>query len=140
MPFSPLISAVDDGWPDGIDMFALALTGAIMIGLPALGWAILVIDVRRYLRALRARALVVVKYFTPRNSPFWLLRDRPPCLQALGLTMPCTEDEVLAAYRTKVKDLHPDRGGEMQRFLQLQKHFEQALYLVRQQALQSDAT
>jgi hypothetical protein len=38
---------------------------------------------------------------------------------------------VLAAYRTRVKDLHPDRGGDLKQFLQLQKHFEQAMHLAR---------
>ena len=54
------------------------------------------------------------------------MRDRPPCLQALELDLPCTEEQVLAAYRRRVKELHPDRGGDLQQFLRLQKHFEQA--------------
>jgi curved DNA-binding protein CbpA len=49
---------------------------------------------------------------------------------ALGLTLPCTAEDVLAAYRRKVKKLHPDRGGNRRQFLQLQAHFEQALALV----------
>jgi curved DNA-binding protein CbpA len=36
---------------------------------------------------------------------------------ALGLTLPCTTDDVLAAYRRKVKLLHPDRGGDRREFL-----------------------
>jgi hypothetical protein len=27
--------------------------------------------------------------------------------------------------------MHPDKGGSLQKFLQLQKHFEQAMYLAR---------
>jgi curved DNA-binding protein CbpA len=47
-----------------------------------------------------------------------------------GLTMPCTEEQVLAAYRRKVKELHPDRGGDRRKFLRLQAHFEQAMALI----------
>jgi curved DNA-binding protein CbpA len=48
--------------------------------------------------------------------------------------MPCTEEQVLAAYRRKVKEMHPDKGGSLQKFLQLQRHFEQAMYLARSHA------
>ncbi len=89
----------------------------------------MVLDFRRYLRSLR-RALVVVSnvVFT---VPYWALFERPACLRALDLKMPCTEAEVLAAYREKAKTLHPDRGGDLQQFLRLQKNFDQALTLVR---------
>jgi curved DNA-binding protein CbpA len=49
---------------------------------------------------------------------------------ALGLTLPCTADDIRAAYRRKVKKLHPDRGGDRRQFLRLQAHFEQAMGLV----------
>ena len=106
-------------------MFAL---GAF--GLPALGYVFMAIDVRRYLRSLR-RALVLVTATAVRSVPNWALRDRPPCMQALELDLPCTEEQVLAAYRRRVKELHPDHGGDLQQFLRLQKHFDQALHLVR---------
>lgn len=130
----PGYSYAGAAWPDEVDSAALLLAAAVMVGVPVVGWALLVVDVRRYLRALKARALIVVGYLSKGNTPHWVVRDRPPCLHSLGLSMPCTEEDVLAAYRTKVKDLHPDRGGEMQEFLKLQKHFEQALHLVRQHA------
>jgi curved DNA-binding protein CbpA len=44
--------------------------------------------------------------------------------------MPCTQADVLAAYRRKVKSLHPDLGGDQREFLRLQAHFEQAMALV----------
>jgi curved DNA-binding protein CbpA len=46
--------------------------------------------------------------------------------------MPCTADDVLAAYRRKVKSLHPDRGGDRREFLRLQTHFEQAMAFVEE--------
>ncbi|MEM9660495.1 MAG: hypothetical protein AAF961_19190 [Planctomycetota bacterium] len=121
---------------DAIDLAAAAIVAAVLIGAPLVGWLILVVDVRRWLRALRARTLVVVNYLSPRRNPYREAQDRPPCLEVFGLSLPCTERELLAAYRRRVKDLHPDRGGEMQEFLQLQKQFEQSLNLVRQRAEQ----
>jgi curved DNA-binding protein CbpA len=49
---------------------------------------------------------------------------------ALGLKLPCTAQEIKFAYRQKVKQVHPDHGGDEQRFLWLQSQFEQALALV----------
>ena len=95
-------------------------------------------DFRRYLRSLR-RALVTVARAAP-AIPTWALRQRPGsakgpgCLKALDLSLPCSEAEVLAAYRDMAKTLHPDRGGNLQKFLQLQRNFEQALRLVRSQS------
>ena len=59
--------------------------------------------------------------------PEWVRKSTPRCILALGLTMPCTADDVLAAYRRKVKQLHPDLGGDRREFLRLQAHFEQAM-------------
>lgn len=120
-------------WPDALDHGAIVLFFVIAFGLPALGYVFMVLDIRRYLRSLR-RALVVVAQAATRHTPFWAYRDQPPCMQALELTLPCTEEQVMAAYRRRVKELHPDHGGELQQFLRLQKHFEQALHLARSQA------
>jgi hypothetical protein len=120
-------------WPDAVDAGAITLFLTVAFGLPALGYVFLALDVRRYLRSLR-RALVVVAAAATRRTPDWALRDQPPCLQALEIALPCTEEQVLAAYRRRVKELHPDHGGDLQQFLRLQKHFEQALHLVRCQA------
>jgi hypothetical protein len=62
--------------------------------------------------------------------PEWVRRDTPRCILALGLTMPCTSAEILAAYRRKVKTMHPDVGGDRREFLRLQAHFEQAMSFV----------
>lgn len=114
-------------------LLALIVFCTVAIGLPLLGNILMVIDIRRYLRSLR-RALVVVSYAVRPGIPYWARRNRPPCLETLDLELPCTEEQVLAAYRRKVKEMHPDKGGNLQKFLHLQKHYEQALYLVRSQA------
>jgi hypothetical protein len=131
MQVLPLIAeAPSDSWPDAVDLAALSGFVLLAVGLPAIGYVFMALDIRRYLRSLR-RALVVVATFTTRRSPDWSLRDCPPCLQTFGLTLPCTEQEVLAAYRQRVKEMHPDRGGDMRQFLRLQQHFEQAMHLAR---------
>lgn len=119
-------------WPDGVDGTLTLLYLGVIIGLPLLGYLVMVLDFRRYLRSLR-RAMVYVSH-SVQTMPYWAVREQPGCLAALDLRMPCSEEEVMAAYRERVKDLHPDRGGDLQAFLKLQKHFEQAIYLVRGQA------
>lgn len=131
MPTAPLILAdlPTSSWPDGVDVSVTAFYLTLLFGIPLLGYVFMVADFRRYLRSLR-RALVVVSQVVP-VVPYWSLLQRPACLRAFGLELPCTEEEVLAAYRELAKTMHPDRGGDLQQFLQLQKHFEQALALVR---------
>ena len=119
-------------WPDSIDGMALVLFAGFAFGLPLAGYWLMALDFRRYLRSLR-RALVVVARAASPSTPYWARRDEPPCLAALELRLPCTEEQVLAAYRKRVKDLHPDRGGDLHQFLRLQSHFEQAMHLARQQ-------
>jgi hypothetical protein len=55
--------------------------------------------------------------------------DTPPCLQALGLQVPCTLDDVIRAYRGLARKLHPDVGGSHEAFLALHQHYETALRL-----------
>ena len=118
-------------WPDGIDWPLTLLYLALIVVLPAIGYFFMVLDYRAYLRSLR-RALMVVTagYRYTTELPDWVRRSSPRCILALGLKLPCTEDEVLVAYRKKVKHLHPDRGGDRRKFLRLQSHFEQAMALV----------
>jgi hypothetical protein len=115
-------------WPDAIDLPILVAYLLLILGLPALGYIAMAIDIRAYLRSLR-RALVLVTHYR-RELPEWVRKTSPHCILALGLTMPCTADDVLAAYRRKVKTLHPDRGGSRREFLQLQAQFEQAMSVV----------
>jgi hypothetical protein len=117
-------------WPaDGVDLFATAGYIAGILGIVVTGYACMVLDIRAYMRSLRRRALVLVSYYRL-ELPAWVRRDSPRCITALGLKLPCTTDDVLAAYRQKVKKLHPDRGGNRRDFLLLQQHFEQAMALV----------
>jgi hypothetical protein len=122
-------------WPDGIDTSLIVICLVVMLGVPFLGYVLMVIDFRRWLRSLR-RALMVVSQYIP-NVPYWALSQSPACLQALDLELPCTEEDVLSAYRELAKTLHPDRGGDLQQFLRLQKHFEQAMKIVRGEQSQS---
>jgi hypothetical protein len=115
-------------WPDRIDTTIVLGYLALAFGLPLLGYVCMVVDFRAYLRSLR-RALVLVSNYRP-ELPEWVRKNTPRCILALDLTMPCTADDVLAAYRRKVKELHPDRGGDRREFLRLQAHFEQAIAFV----------
>jgi hypothetical protein len=123
----PTRVATRQAWGDALDWTVLityfALIALVLIG----GYGSMGLHIRDYLRSLR-RALVLIGHYT-RELPEWVRRDRPRCIQALGLHLPCTTAEVLAAYRKKVKLLHPDRGGDPREFLRLQEHFEQAMAL-----------
>lgn len=125
----PLAATNVADWPDGIDATLTVFYLALFFGIPLLGYVAMVADFRRYLRSLR-RALVVVSQVVP-TMPYWAVLQRPTCLQTLGLKLPCSEEDVLAAYRERAKDMHPDRGGDLEQFLRLQKHLEEALTLVR---------
>jgi hypothetical protein len=114
-------------WPDGIDWVVTVAYLALIVGVVVAGYACMVLDIRAYLRSLR-RALVLITHYRM-DLPDWIRKDKPRCIEALGLTLPCTTDEVLSAYRTKVKEVHPDRGGDSREFLRLQQHFEQAMAL-----------
>ena len=86
------------------------------------------LDIRAYLRSLRRAIMVVTGYQT--ELPEWVRKNTPRCILAFGLTMPCTADDILAAYRRKVKLLHPDRGGNRREFMRLQSQFEEAMAFV----------
>jgi hypothetical protein len=114
--------------PDGIDWTITVTYLALAFGLAALGYVCMVLDIRAYLRSLR-RALVVISGYRL-ELPEWARKDTPRCILALGLTLPCTSAEILAAYRRKVKTMHPDLGGDEREFLRLQTHFEQAMNFI----------
>jgi hypothetical protein len=123
-------TATTKSWPDGIDWAVISWYVAIAFGVPMLGYVFMVLDYRAYLRTLRRAIMVVTGYHT--DLPEWMRKHTPRCILALDLVMPCTADDVLAAYRRKVKSLHPDRGGDRREFLRLQTHFEQAMAFVEE--------
>lgn len=51
---------------------------------------------------------------------------RPAFAVTLGLMPPYAMEDVKRAYREKVKDAHPDRGGDRDAFEQIQRAFEEA--------------
>jgi len=115
-------------WPNAIDVTALCGFTALAFGLPALGYVFMVLDIRAYLRSLH-RSLVCVKRRL-QEVPGWARVHTPRCIAALGLEVPCTEEDLKRAYRERVKHLHPDRGGDRRKFMTLQACFEEALPLL----------
>jgi hypothetical protein len=115
-------------WPDAIDLAVTLGYLALLAGLVIFAHVSMGLHVRAYLRSLR-RALIVLTGYRA-ELPDWVRRQTPRCILALGLTLPCTADDVRAAYRRRVKRLHPDRGGDRRQFLRLQAHFEQAMAVV----------
>jgi hypothetical protein len=57
-------------------------------------------------------------------------RSLPPCLSLLGLSWPCTVQEIKQAFRRKVKTVHPDHGGNSADFQVLHRAYKEALTLV----------
>jgi hypothetical protein len=118
-------------WPDLVDGLATVGFLASVLGLAGLGYVAMVADIRAYLRSLRGALVVAVAYLPGR--PQWARAYTPAAISAFGLTMPCSEGDVLKAYRARVKQLHPDRGGDRRQFLRLQTQFEEAIEFVREQ-------
>jgi hypothetical protein len=50
----------------------------------------------------------------------------PECIAILGLMPPVTLEDVKQAYLAKARTMHPDRGGDPEQFVRLQKAFEDA--------------
>ena len=115
----------DGRWPDSLDATVTIVFLVSVVGVVVLGYVFMVLDYRAYLRSLR-RALVKVINYLP-HVPEWAKVETPRCIAAFGLRMPCTEQDLMRAYRTKVKKMHPDRGGDKRRFLVLQQNFEEAV-------------
>ena len=130
-----MILLLADQWPSSAaDFLLLALYLGLFIGVPVVGYVLLAVDIKAYYRRLR-HALVVVSNYTV-QVPAWVAREAkrrqrvPRCLAAFGLELPCSEADLLHAYRQKVKTMHPDLGGSRTGFLQLQRDFEEARTLL----------
>ncbi len=98
---------------------------ASVITAPTLGYVFMFLDIRATLR--RARGLLVHVRAYAASIPSWVSVDSSTAFAALGLSGPCTQEQVLQAYRKRVKILHPDLGGDRQKFLRLQANFEAAM-------------
>jgi hypothetical protein len=120
-----LILFADRSWPDAFDAaVTLTFLGSVL-GTVVLGYLFMVLDYRAYLRSLHRTLVKVVQYIP--ELPAWAHLETPRSIAALGLRMPCTELDLMRAYRAQVKNLHPDHGGDKRRFLMLQQNFEEAL-------------
>ncbi len=124
-------------WPDSVDSLAVVGFLTLVFLVPALGYFFMVADFRAYLRSLKRQLMRIMPI--GRDGTWGSFRDTPSCVAALGLQMPCTAEQIKEAYREKVKELHPDRGGDMRRFLRLQSQFEDALRVVGQTSSDSGA-
>jgi hypothetical protein len=60
------------------------------------------------------------------NSLNERLESRPDFMVVLGLLPPYTPEDVKRAYLAKAKQMHPDHGGTVERFRQLQEAFDKA--------------
>jgi hypothetical protein len=118
------------GWPNGFDLTMIACFVTLAVGAPALGYVCMAIDIRAYWRSLR-RALVVVVNYLP-HLPAWARLETPRCLAVFGLSLDCTSEQLDRAYRRKVKELHPDRGGDPRRFQLIVEYYEQARGMLRE--------
>lgn len=67
------------------------------------------------------------------NSPAAKPTDNQPpeCIGILGLMPPVTLEDVKQAYLVKARTMHPDRGGDPEQFVRLQKAFEDATEYVK---------
>ena len=128
-----MIRETGSPWPDHLDATMTMLFFVAIVVLPTLGYYFLAVDVRAYLRSFRRALVRLTAGFS--GVPEWACPHTPRCITALGLSMPCSEDELLRAYRLRVMQLHPDRGGDQRQFLRFQAQFEEAvLYLHRLQS------
>lgn len=118
-----------DPWPNSLDLAVTVAFLLLVFGLPTLGFLFMAVDLRRYVRSLKRGLAVIARTF--QDIPDWARNDTPRAIAALGLRSGCSEEDLKRAYRGRVKQLHPDHGGDQRRFLLLQAHFEEALSIVR---------
>lgn len=125
---------VPDSTHNAVDMALRAFYLTSVFALPLWGYVFMVADLRAYLRKMRGVLIRIRDYATDRPIPAWATVRAPRSLRSLGLSLPCAEEDVLDAYRRRVKTLHPDLGGDRRLFLRLQADFEAALEIVRESA------
>lgn len=119
---------IASNWPNSLDAAATTTFLALALLLPALGYVFMVIDLRAYFRSFNRSLICIGRYVG--GIPYWARQGTPRAISALGLRLPCTEEDLKHAYRQRVKQLHPDHGGDQRRFLRLQADFEEAIGLI----------
>jgi hypothetical protein len=127
-----MLFAVGREFPDLFDVAIFCVIFGLLFTVVISGHILLVLDVRAWMRSLR-RALVVIADHLP-HFPRWARGQTPRCMSALGVELPCSREQLMNAYRQKVKQLHPDRGGDRKRFMRLQADFEEAMEFITRQA------
>ena len=70
----------------------------------------------------------------PAPGPQKAADPTPWFIRELGLTWPCTEAEVKAAWRRGVKTRHPDQGGSSESFIAFKKAYDNAVEFLRGRA------
>ena len=109
---------------------AVFFAGVILI--VVLGYWLGILDIRAHLRMLKGVLVKVTRVFQDDDKvPDWVQNEGHPSFHALGIRGSCTEADVKEAYRKLAEKNHPDLGGDINHFLRLQEHFENALYIVR---------
>jgi hypothetical protein len=126
-------------WPTTLDVALLIGFFVLVVALPLAGYVFMALDIRRYLRSLKRTVAVIIRGLPFVDVPDWARDHTPRAVMALGLRMPCTENDLMRAYRRRVKTMHPDHGGDERKFLRLQADFEEALQLVRAAAVVEQA-
>lgn len=111
------------------DIIARCIYVALVLGIPLLGYWFMAADIRAFLRAMRGALIVVRNHLS--EMPAWARQFTPGCIRSLGLELPCDEEDIKKAYRNLAETMHPDRGGDRQQFMILQRQFEEALRFVR---------
>ena len=101
--------------------------------LPVLGYWLTVLDIRAYLRALRG-VLVRISSGRATISRIGSAMRRLPASGHSGSPGPVPNMTSSRRIGRLAKELHPDRGGDVRRFLLLQDHQEQAYYFLRQRS------
>jgi hypothetical protein len=117
-------SPAGHSWPDGIDLTILVGFGVFIVIALLFGLGYWFTDFRAWVRAC-GRKLVLVRDYLP-QIPLWARHKTPRSLRVFGLKLPCDEQDLLQAYRQMVKGNHPDHGGDLEAFMQLQTDFEEA--------------
>lgn len=132
MTFDP-----SQAWPNALDALVTVTFLAMVLLVPAVGYVFMALDVQAHLRSLRRGLVVVGRHIWFVEVPDWARYRTPRAIAALGLRTPCTEDDLMRAYRARVMQLHPDHGGDQRRFLLLQANFEEAMAIVRASSFES---